>query len=132
MRKRSAHQVASQCHCEHLISAVLSDCHHNFQMTKPSVFSLLSKVSNSNSIKRQQSRKKKSFSGTEYPEVTFNIVGPSTPLSNSKGKQLAFSSKESDTERSSCLKKKLIELEGIYQHTRIQTGAVVLIDYNSG
>jgi len=29
-RKRSAHQIAPQCHCEQLISAVLSNCHCSF------------------------------------------------------------------------------------------------------
>ena len=100
-------------------------------MTKPSVFSLLSKVSNSNSTKRQQSRKKKSFSDAEYPEVTSNMVGPSITPSKSKEKQLALSSKESDIEHSSSLKEISIEPEEIYQHTQIRTGAVVPIDYKS-
>jgi len=98
-------------------------------MTKSSVFSPLSKTSNSNSAKRQRSRKK--FSDVEYPEVTSNIAGPSTTPSKSKRKQLAFSSEESDTKRSSGLKDILIEPEKIYQHTRTRTGAVVPIDYNS-
>ena len=59
------------------------------------------------------------------------MVVPSVIPSKSKGKQLAFSSKESDTERSSGLKEILIEPEGIYRHTRIQTETVVPIDYNS-
>jgi len=104
---------------------------YNYQMTKPSVFSLLSKASNSNSAKRGQSRKKKSFSDPEYPEVTSNMIGPSTTPSKSKGKQLAFSSAKLDTERSSGLKEVLIKPKGIYWHIQIRTEAVVPIDYNS-
>jgi len=91
-RKRSTPQITPQYHYEQFISAVLSDCHCNFQMTKPSIFSLLSNASNSNSAKKRQSRRKKSFSGTKYPKMTSNIVGASTTQSKSKRKQLAFSS----------------------------------------
>jgi len=42
------------------------------------------------------------------------MVGPSTTLSKSKGKQLALSSEESDVEFSSDLKEILIEPERIY------------------
>ena len=59
------------------------------------------------------------------------MVGPSTILSKSKEKQLAFNSEESDIECSSGLKEILIEPEGIYYHTRTQIGAVIPIDYNS-
>ena len=59
------------------------------------------------------------------------MVGPSTTPSKSKGKQLAFSFEELDTKRSSGLKEILVEPEGIYWHTRIWTGAIALIDYNS-
>jgi len=31
IRKRSVHQIAPRCHCEQLISTVLSDCHCGFQ-----------------------------------------------------------------------------------------------------
>jgi len=97
-RKRSIHQIAPQFHCEQLILAVLSDCHCGCQITKlsdchcgcqitkPSVFSWLSKASNSNSVKRRRSRKK-SFSDIEYPEVTSNMVSPSTTPSR-KGSNL--------------------------------------------
>jgi len=81
----SAHQIAPQCHYEQLISAVLYDCHCNFQMTKLSVFNRLSKASNSNSAKRRQSRKK-SISDAEYPKVTSNMVGASNTPSKSKRK----------------------------------------------
>ena len=43
---------------------------------------------------------------------------------------MAFSSKESNTERSSDLKEILTEHEGIYRRTWIQTGAITVIDYN--
>jgi len=79
----------------------------------------------------RQSHKKKSFSDAEYPEVTSNMVGPSTAPSKSNGKQLALSSEESDAEYSSSLKEILIEPEGIYRHTRIRTGAIAPIDYNN-
>ena len=59
------------------------------------------------------------------------MVGPRTTPSKSKGKQFAFSSEESNTERSSGLKEIMIEPERIYQHTRIRTGGVIPIDYNS-
>ena len=91
----------------------------------------MSKASNSNSAKRRQSHKKKLFSDAEYPKVTSNMVGLSTTSSNSKGKQLALSFAESDTERSSNLKEILIEPEETYQHTRIRIEAFSPIDYNS-
>ena len=59
------------------------------------------------------------------------MVGLSTTLSKSKGKQLAFSSKESGAEYSSGLKEILIEPKRIYRHTQIRTGAIAPIDYNS-
>ena len=58
------------------------------------------------------------------------MVGPSTTPSKSKRKQLAFSSEKLDIERFSNLKEILIETEGIYQRTRIRTGAIAMIDYN--
>ena len=45
-RKRSVHQITHQYHCERLISAVFSDCHCSFQITKPLVFNQLSTASN--------------------------------------------------------------------------------------
>jgi len=46
------------------------------------------------------------------------MVDLSTTLSKSKGKQLVFSSKKSNTERFSGLKEILIEPEVTYRHTR--------------
>ena len=89
-RKKSVHQITPQCHCERLISAVLSDCHCSFYITKPSIFSQLSAALNS--AKRRRSQKKKSFFDVEYPEVTANMTGSSSTPSKSKGKQLAVSS----------------------------------------
>jgi len=37
IRKRSIHQIAPRCHCEQLISTILSDCHCGFQINKPSI-----------------------------------------------------------------------------------------------
>ena len=98
-------------------------------MSKASVFNQLSAISTSNLAKRRHSCKKKLFSDVEYPEVASNMVGPSTTPSKSKRKQLALNS-ESDAERSSGLKEILIEPEGTYQRTRIQTRAITLVDYN--
>ena len=67
----------------------------------------------------------------EYPEVTSNLVGPSTTSSKSKGKQLAISSEESGVELSLDLKEILIEPERIYQRTRIRTGTIAPVDYNA-
>jgi len=47
------------------------------------------------------------------------MVGPSATPSKSKGKQLALSSKESDTECFSGLKEILLEPKEIYRRTRI-------------
>jgi len=52
-RKRSVHQITPRCHYDQLISAILSDCHCGFQITKPSVFNWLSVASNS--AKRRRS-----------------------------------------------------------------------------
>jgi len=46
------------------------------------------------------------------------MMGPSITPCKLKGKQLALSSEESNTERFSGLKEKLIEPEEIYQRTR--------------
>ena len=48
------------------------------------------------------------------------MVGPSTTLNRSKGKQLIVRSDESDTEP-----------EGVYRHTRTQTGVVAPVDYSA-
>ena len=100
-------------------------------ISKPSIFKRLSVTLPSNLVKRCRARKKRSFSDVEYPEVTFNIVGPSTTLSKSKGKQLAINFEESNVELSSDLKEILIEPEGIYQYTQIRTGIIDSVDYNA-
>ena len=56
----------------------------------------------------------------EYPEVTTNVVGPSTTPSKTKGNQPIVSSDESDTEP-----------EGVYRHTRSRTGVIALVDYSA-
>jgi len=48
------------------------------------------------------------------------MVGPDTTPSRSKGKKPLVSSDEFDTEP-----------EGVYQHTRTQTGAVAPVDYSA-
>jgi len=113
--KSSIHQIAPQCHCEQLITAILSDCHCGFQTNKPSVFSRLSLALEA--AKRRRSQKKKSFSHVEYLEVTAKMVGPRFTPSKSKGKQLAISSEESDDDWSPGLKDALAEPEGVYRHT---------------
>ena len=72
-RKRSVHQIALRCHCKQFISAVLFNCHCDFQTNEPLIFSLLTAISDS--AKRRRSRKKKSFSDVEYLEETDNMVG---------------------------------------------------------
>jgi len=66
-----------------------------------------------NSAKRRRSRKKKSFSDVEYPEVTANMVGSSFTPSKSKRKQLAVSSEESDADRSTGLKDVIVKPEEV-------------------
>jgi len=56
----------------------------------------------------------------EYPEVTANMVGPSTTPNKTKGKQPIVSSNESDTEP-----------ERVFQHTRTQTGTIAPVDYSA-
>ena len=105
LTRKSVLQIAPRCQCEQLTSAVLSDCHCDFQTSKSSVFSWLSAASNS--AKKRRSRKKKLFSDVEYPEVTANIVGPSfTP--SPKGSNL---SEELDADWSPGLKDVLVEPE---------------------
>ena len=74
----------------------------------------------SRSAKRCRSRTRRTFSDTEYPEVTANVVGPSITPSKTKGKQPIVSSDESDTEP-----------EGVYWHTRTRTGVRAPVDYNA-
>ena len=80
----------------------------------------LSSTSVSRSAKRRHSRTRRTFSDAEYPEVTANMVGPSTTPSKTKGKQPIVSSDESD-----------IEPKGVYQHTRTRTGVIALVDYST-
>jgi len=75
-KKRSVYQITPQCCCEWLITAVLSECHCNSHLSKQSVFNRLSTTPVSCSAKRHRSRKKRTFSDTEYPKVTANMVGP--------------------------------------------------------
>ena len=63
---------------------------------------------------------RRTFTDVEYPEVTANMVGPSTTPNKTKGKQPIVSSDESDTEPL-----------GVYRHTRTQTGAVSPVDYST-
>ena len=63
--------------------------------------------------------------------MTSNMVGPSITPSKPKGKQLARNYEESDVERSLSLKEILVEPEGIYKRTRIQTKAITTVDYNA-
>jgi len=58
------------------------------------------------------------------------MVGPSATPSKSKGKQLALSSKELDTECFLGLKDILIKPEEIYRRVRIWTREIFPIDYN--
>ena len=123
-QKRSVHQITLHYFCEQLISVVLVECHLGPYTSKPSVFNQLSATPASYLAKRCRSRKKKSFSDVEYPEVTSSMVGLSTTPIKLKAKQLALSSGEPGTECSSGLKEKLIEHEGIYQR------ANTLVDIN--
>jgi len=56
----------------------------------------------------------------EYPEVTANMVSPSTTPSKIKGKQPIISSDEFDTEP-----------KGVYQHTHTRTGVIIPVDYSA-
>ena len=115
IKKRNVHQITPLCCCERVITTVLSECHY-----KQSVFKQLSSVSFSRSAKRRHSCTRRTFSDAEYPEVTANMVGPSTTPSKTKGKQPTVSSDEFDTEP-----------EGVYQHTRTRTGIVAQLDYSA-
>ena len=100
--------------------AVLSECHCSPHASEQSVFNQLSSTPVSRSAKRCHSRPRRTFSDAEYPEVTVNMVGPSTMPNKTKGKQPIVSFDESDTES-----------EEVYRHTRPQTGAIALVDYNA-
>jgi len=110
---------------------ILSECHCSSHTSKSSFLNWLSVTPPSNSTKRYRSHKKRSFSDVEYSEMSFNMVGPSTTPSKSKGKQLAINSEESDVEPSSGLKEILIESEGIYQHTWIRINTIAPVDYSA-
>jgi len=58
------------------------------------------------------------------------MVGPSSTPIKSKGKQLVFSSGESNVDRSPSLKDALAEPEGLYRHTRTHTRIIALVDYS--
>ena len=94
---------------------MLSECRCSSHVSKQSVFRRL--ISTSRSAKRRPSHRKRTFSDTEYPEVTANMVGPSTTPSRSRRKQLAVSSDQSDDEP-----------EGVYHHIRTRTGVVAQVD----
>ena len=100
-------------------------------MTKPSVFSLLSKASKHKLLQEATISQHEVILWHWVPGGNFQHGGSKHNTKKLKGKQLPFSFEESDTERSSGLKEILIEPEGIYLHTRIWTGVVVLIDNNS-
>jgi len=63
---------------------------------------------------------KKTFSNMEYPEVTANMMGPTTTPNRTKGKQPTVNFDESDT-----------EMKGVYHHTRTQTGTIAPVDYSA-
>ena len=113
-KKRSVHRITPLCCYEQLITTVLSECH-----CKQSMFKRLSSTSISSSAKRHHSRIR-TFSDAEYPEVTGNVMGPSTTPSKTKGKQPIVSSDESDPEP-----------EGVYQHTCTRTGVIAPVDYSA-
>ena len=82
-KKMSVHQITPQCCCERLVIMVLSECLCSSHASKQSVFNRLLSTSVSLSAKRCCSRIRRTFSDTEYPEVTANMMGPSmTPKQN--------------------------------------------------
>ena len=89
-------------------------------MSKQSVFKRLSTVPVSRLAKRRRSHKKRTFSDTEYPEVTANMVVPSITPSRAKGKQPLVNSDQSDAEP-----------KGVYQYTCIRTGTIALVNYSA-
>ena len=60
---------------------------------------------------------RRTFSDVEYPEITANMMGPSTTLNKTKEKQLIVSSDQPDTKP-----------KGVYQHTHTQTGTIAPVD----
>ena len=87
-------------------TAVLSECHYSWHVSKQSVFNRLSTTLLSHLAKKRHSHTRRTFSDVEYPEVTTIMVGPSITPSKIKGKQPIVSFDESNT-----------ELEGVYRHT---------------
>jgi len=59
------------------------------------------------------------------------MVGSCTTLSKSKGKQPVVCPGESDGEPSFDLKEILSKSKGVYQHTRILTGTIALVNYSA-
>jgi len=119
-QEKESHQITPQYCCERFITAVLSECHCSSHVSKQSVFNRLSSMSVSHSAKRRRSRTRRTFSDREYPEVTANMIGPSTMPSRTKGKKIIVSSDESDTEP-----------EGVHRQTRTQTGVTAPADYSA-
>ena len=119
-KKRSVHQITPPCCCERLITVVLSEYHCNLHVSKQSVFKWLSSMLVSRLAKRHHSRTRRTFYDVEYPEVTANMMGPSTTPSRTKGKQPIVNSDEFDTEP-----------EGVYQYTRTRTGVIAPVDYSA-
>ena len=111
---------------------VLSECHCSSHTSKQSVFNRLSAAPVSNLAKRRCSRRKRTFSDTdtEYPDVTSNMVGPSTSPSKSKGNQSIVSSDESDDEPSG-LRELLTEPEKVYQHTHTRIGIIAPVNFSA-
>jgi len=62
---------------------------------------------------------RRTFSDAEYPEVTANIVVPSTMPKRTKGKQPIASSNEPNTEP-----------EEVYWHIHTQIGVIASVDYS--
>jgi len=110
----------------------LSECQCSLHTSKQSVYNQLSVAPISNSAERRRSRRKRTFfnTDTEYPEVTSNMVGPSTSPSKSKRKQQIVSSDESDNEPSG-LKELLTESEAVYQHTHTRTDTIAPVNYSA-
>jgi len=80
--------------------------------------------------KRRRSRKKKSFSDVEYPEVTSKMVGLCTTPSKSKGKQPIIYSSKLMMNLLLVWKKYWVN-QKVYQHTRILTGTIALVNFST-
>ena len=111
-RKRSANLITPSCCRERLITAMLSECRCSSHTNQQPTFR--QSTPTSRSAKRYRSRRRRTFSDTEYPEITANMA------SRSRGKQPLVSSDESDTEPG-----------GVYRYTRTRTGAIAPIDYSA-